>query len=102
MRCSLLAKNAIFRVRESGQIISRQVWATDISYIDICFSAGGECTAAIVKTLDATKEEILVQVYSFTSTPIAAALVRAHKRGINVQVILDKSQKKMAIHQPPF
>ncbi|HOF77241.1 MAG TPA: phospholipase D-like domain-containing protein [Smithellaceae bacterium] len=28
------------------------------------------------------------------SAPIAAALVRAHKRGIDVRVILDKNQKK--------
>jgi phosphatidylserine/phosphatidylglycerophosphate/cardiolipin synthase-like enzyme len=35
----------------------------------------------------------LVQAYSFTSAPIANALVDAHKRGVNVQVILDKSQR---------
>jgi len=36
---------------------------------------------------------ILVQAYSFTSAPIAKALVEAHKRGVKVQVILDKSQR---------
>ena len=30
---------------------------------------------------------------SFTSAPIAKALVDAHKRGVKVEVILDKSQK---------
>jgi phosphatidylserine/phosphatidylglycerophosphate/cardiolipin synthase-like enzyme len=35
----------------------------------------------------------LVQAYSFTSAPIAKALVDAHKRGVKVQVILDKSQR---------
>jgi phosphatidylserine/phosphatidylglycerophosphate/cardiolipin synthase-like enzyme len=35
----------------------------------------------------------LVQAYSFTSTPIAKALLEAHKRGVDVEVILDKSQK---------
>ena len=34
-----------------------------------------------------------MQAYSFTSAPIAKALVDAHKRGVQVQVILDKSQK---------
>jgi phosphatidylserine/phosphatidylglycerophosphate/cardiolipin synthase-like enzyme len=36
---------------------------------------------------------IFVQAYSFTSSPIAKALVDAQKRGVKVQVILDKSQK---------
>ena len=62
--------------------------------IEVCFSPGGNCTDAIIKELDSAESEILVQAYSFTSAPIAAALVRAHKRGIVVQVILDKSQKK--------
>jgi phosphatidylserine/phosphatidylglycerophosphate/cardiolipin synthase-like enzyme len=34
-----------------------------------------------------------VQACSFTSVPIAEALVEAHKRGVRVQVILDKSQR---------
>jgi len=34
-----------------------------------------------------------VQAYSFTSAPIAKALLDAHKRGVQVQVILDKSQR---------
>ncbi len=33
-----------------------------------------------------------VQAYSFTSVPIAQALVDAHRRGVSVEVILDKSQ----------
>jgi phosphatidylserine/phosphatidylglycerophosphate/cardiolipin synthase-like enzyme len=37
--------------------------------------------------------EILVQAYSFTSAPIAKALVDAHKRGVSVEAILDKSQR---------
>lgn len=36
---------------------------------------------------------MLVQAYSFTSAPIAEALVRAHKRGVKIRVLLDKSQK---------
>ena len=50
-------------------------------------------TAAIVGTLDNAKQTVLVQAYSFTSAPIAAALKRAHDRGIEVKVILDKSQQ---------
>ena len=33
-----------------------------------------------------------MQAYSFTSAPIAEALVKARKRGVKVEVILDRSQ----------
>ncbi|MGO9138760.1 MAG: phospholipase D family protein [Syntrophales bacterium] len=59
----------------------------------VCFSPKGGCTETIVEQINAAKSEILVQAYSFTSAPIAKALTDAFKRGVKVQVILDKSQK---------
>jgi phosphatidylserine/phosphatidylglycerophosphate/cardiolipin synthase-like enzyme len=63
----------------------------DCSQIAVYFSPGGGCTDAIVVALDKAQTTVLVQAYSFTSAPIAKALVQAHKRGVKVQVILDKS-----------
>jgi phosphatidylserine/phosphatidylglycerophosphate/cardiolipin synthase-like enzyme len=59
----------------------------------VYFSPNGGCTEAIVKEITNAKSEILVQAYSFTSAPIAKALVDAHKRGVKVEAILDKSQR---------
>jgi phosphatidylserine/phosphatidylglycerophosphate/cardiolipin synthase-like enzyme len=61
--------------------------------VSVCFTPGGNCTDAIVKVLGNAKRTILVQAYSFTSAPIAKALLDAYKRGVQVQVILDKSQR---------
>ena len=61
--------------------------------INIYFSPNGGCTTAIIDEINNAKSEILVQAYSFTSAPIAKALVDAYKKGIKVLVILDKSQK---------
>jgi phosphatidylserine/phosphatidylglycerophosphate/cardiolipin synthase-like enzyme len=60
---------------------------------NVCFSPYGGCTEAIVDQIDNAKSEILIQAYSFTSAPIAKSLVNAHKRGIHVEIILDKSNK---------
>jgi len=62
------------------------------SQIAVYFSPHGGCTDAVVKKLDAAKESVLVQAYTFTSAPIAKALMDAHKRGVKVRVICDKSQ----------
>jgi phosphatidylserine/phosphatidylglycerophosphate/cardiolipin synthase-like enzyme len=59
----------------------------------VCFTPGMNCTQDIVNAIDAAKKQILVQAYGFTSAPIAKALMLAHRRGVDVKVILDKSQK---------
>jgi phosphatidylserine/phosphatidylglycerophosphate/cardiolipin synthase-like enzyme len=61
--------------------------------IEVHFSPDGGCTDAVVREIDAARTSILVQAYSFTSTPIAKAVAAAFKRGVHVEVILDRSQK---------
>jgi phosphatidylserine/phosphatidylglycerophosphate/cardiolipin synthase-like enzyme len=61
--------------------------------VEVFFSPQGGCTEAIEKALGQAKGTVLIQAYSFTSAPIAKAVVDAHKRGVKVQVILDKSQR---------
>ena len=74
-------------------IITIPVFAFNVDVTNVCFSPHGGCTHAIVDQIDNAKSEILIQAYSFTSTPIAKALVNAHKRGVHVEIILDKSNK---------
>ena len=58
----------------------------------VCFTPGNNCTKYIVNNLNQAQQSILVQAYNFTSAPIAKALVEAKERGVDVKVILDKSQ----------
>ena len=60
---------------------------------EVYFSPHGGCTDAIVGELDKAQNTVLVQAYTFTSYRIAKALPDTHKRGIKVEVILDKSQR---------
>jgi phosphatidylserine/phosphatidylglycerophosphate/cardiolipin synthase-like enzyme len=68
----------------------------------VYFSPHGGCTDAIVRELDKAKSTVLVQAYTFTSAPIAKALLNAHKRGVKVQVILDKSQRTQKYSSATF
>jgi phosphatidylserine/phosphatidylglycerophosphate/cardiolipin synthase-like enzyme len=61
--------------------------------IQVYFSPKGGCTEAVIENLTKATNSVLVQAYSFTSAPIAKALVDAHKRGVDVRVILDKSNR---------
>jgi phosphatidylserine/phosphatidylglycerophosphate/cardiolipin synthase-like enzyme len=56
------------------------------------FSPNGGATKLVTDTIHQAKKLILVQAYSFTSPAIAKALADAKARGVDVEVILDKSQ----------
>lgn len=60
----------------------------------VCFTPPENCTDRINETIREARRSIHVQAYSFTSAPIAKALLQAHKRGVRVEVILDKSNRK--------
>jgi phosphatidylserine/phosphatidylglycerophosphate/cardiolipin synthase-like enzyme len=57
------------------------------------FSPKGGCTDAIVRELKAARREVLVLAYSFSSKPIAEALVEAKMRGLRVEIVLDRSNE---------
>lgn len=59
---------------------------------NVYFSPKGGATEAIVKLINSAQQSIHVLAYSFTSTPIANALVAAKNRGVDVEIILDKTQ----------
>ena len=59
--------------------------------IEASFSPNGGGTEAVITLITEAKYTIRVAAYSFTSTPIAKALMEAHKRGVDVRVVLDKS-----------
>jgi phosphatidylserine/phosphatidylglycerophosphate/cardiolipin synthase-like enzyme len=61
--------------------------------VAVYFSPNGGATDAVVREVSAAQHQILVQAYSFTSAPIAKALVEAHKRGVKILAVLDKSNQ---------
>src|ERR1039458_4587405 len=70
--------------------------------VQVYFSPKGGATEAVVNALDQATNSVLVQAYSFTSAPIAKALVDAHRRGIRAQVILDHSQRTEKYSEADF
>jgi phosphatidylserine/phosphatidylglycerophosphate/cardiolipin synthase-like enzyme len=59
----------------------------------VYFSPNGGCTDAILTHINRSKTENLFQAYSFTSKPIAQALLQAQKRGVRITAVLDKSNR---------
>jgi phosphatidylserine/phosphatidylglycerophosphate/cardiolipin synthase-like enzyme len=59
--------------------------------VEVAFSPNGGATELVVKTIGEARQSIRVAAYSFTSKPIAEALLDAHKRDVDVRVVVDKS-----------
>ena len=58
--------------------------------LGVYFTPPTNSVTAIIKAIDGSEREVLVQAYGFTHNGIAQALVRAHQRGVLVRVLLDK------------
>lgn len=72
---------------------SAQPYAKELAITD-AFSPRQGATELVVSTINKARQSVRVAAYSFTSHPIAEALVEAHQRGVDVEVVLDKSQRK--------
>ena len=72
-------------------------WASELTLKDVrvrtYFSPGGGATKAVTKEISKAKREVLVLAYSLSSQAIVEALLDAHRRGLIVQIILDKSER---------
>ncbi len=65
--------------------------AFDMTDCSVHFSPHGGVTDVLVQYIGTAKTSIHVLAYNFTSQPVADALIAAHQRGVDVEIILDRS-----------
>lgn len=61
--------------------------------IEVCFTPNKTCQSKILDSIEGAKKSIFVQAYSFTDADIATALSAAAVRGVEVKVLLDRSNQ---------
>ena len=60
--------------------------------VQYAFTPGDRADEVIIDAIAGAREQVLVQAYSFTHRQIAEALIKAHRRGIEVTVVADREQ----------
>jgi phosphatidylserine/phosphatidylglycerophosphate/cardiolipin synthase-like enzyme len=60
--------------------------------VQVAFPPWDDAEGMIVEVIRASRSQILVQAYSFTSRNIANALIAARRRGLDVRVVADREQ----------
>ncbi len=80
-------------VKERLQPAARETTFTPNASYKLCFVPdGASCEKLIIDSISHTRHSLLIQAYSFTHPKIAAAVKDAKGRGVDVRVIVDKSQ----------
>lgn len=82
-------KNAIFLVFAFAAMLFAGAAGAEM-VVQACFSPQGKCAAHILREIESAQKELLVAVYAFTSDDLASALVQAKKRGVGIQVVIDR------------
>lgn len=59
--------------------------------VSACFVPAETCVTKVVAAIASAKTSIRLQAYGFTSVPILKALLDAKKAGVDVAIILDKT-----------
>ena len=58
----------------------------------VYFSPSLQCEKRLLKLIDNAKESIDIAVYSINNTNLVEALKRAHKRGVKIRILTDRTQ----------
>jgi phosphatidylserine/phosphatidylglycerophosphate/cardiolipin synthase-like enzyme len=74
-------------------LLAIRKWFSQDATIHAHFSPKGGCTAAVVAEVGQARSEVLVMAYSFSCPDIANALIAAAGRGVQVVVLLDRSNE---------
>lgn len=78
------------------------VQAAESPEIEVAFSPKGGATELVALAISEAQKNIRIAAYYFTSKDINQAVLAAHKRGIDIKVVLDRSQAKQSYSSATF
>jgi phospholipase D len=62
--------------------------------LDVCFVPPEPCGMRIAQTILQARRSVRVQAYGFDYSPIVDALIADRRRGVDVQIVLDRSNER--------
>lgn len=67
-------------------------------HYQVGFSPKGDGERLIINAIQDAKKSIELAAYSFTSEPVASALILAHQRGVALRVVVDRGSNLRQLH----
>jgi len=75
-------------------IFTLTIYISTFAKTEIYFSLYDDPEAVIINNIDAAEEFISIAMYTFTDVEIAQSILEARDRGIDIKILLDRSQVK--------
>lgn len=93
--------NSLFKSAEKELVKESRRYAKELSApspisvpaigsIEVAFSPNEGAQELVIKVINSARADIKMLAYSFTSAPIVDALLKAKKRGVDIQLVVDK------------
>ena len=77
-------------------VLSLLTIATQVHAVEVFFSPGLDCENHIIEAIQSSRLEVSAVVYNINNPRILNALIEAHKRGVKVKILTDRSQAESA------
>ena len=77
---------------EQTPVIIEQSSETPNSITEVYFSPSKDCENGLIKLIQSATKTIDASVYSINNTNIVNALKQAHKRGVKIRILTDRTQ----------
>lgn len=89
---------ACVALADPGLARDRSTLVPGTGTIEYAFTPGDDAAGLVAQAIETARDQVLVQAFSFTHREIAMALIHAHLRGVDVQVIVDPQQVELIEH----
>jgi len=97
--CALTTTHAVDAKKKSESLVEAVVDSYEAHHsfalpatgsLEVAFSPDEGSEALVVRVIDSAKTELRLLSYSFTSATVTSALLRARKRGVDIQLVADQ------------
>ncbi len=83
---SLLRSTSTVYLGTASQVRAR------VDLVEYCFSPGEDCAGVVVKWIGRANSSVHVLIYTFTLNNVANALMAAKNRGVDVKIVMERSE----------
>ena len=77
----------------SNATSANTIYSVNESKIKLCFTPPSGCAARVAREIDQAMNSIRMQAYGLTHPEISKSLISAKQRGVDVSILLDRSNK---------
>ena len=89
-----LLSSTVTRHVEKSTITITEYSGSGRQIVEYCFSPGGNCDQILIKYITQAKSSIHILIFEFTLRNVMSSLIAASDRGVEVKLVMDRSESR--------